>query len=139
MSNKNILQSGILNSSGKMKKIIATTFLLAVYGVLFSQQKTQTIESANAQIRLDTLAQRHHKLSGQTRSRPIAPARRIDINDEYMGRKDEILILLKEKKIPHDFPKYKKGSSEKDYDHEMENYYRHHPEVLNEKYRKKFM
>ena len=70
-------------------------------------------------------------------SAPIAQP--YDVNDEYMGRKNEFLNSMIVKELPADFPKYQKGWSIKDYNAVVDAYYTTHLDILKEKPKQKIL
>ncbi len=109
-----------------MKKLILLLFVSACMSA-FAQEKTTT----NSQTQ-PTQA-RTSATSIKAESTPLP----YNVNDKYMGRRDEFLNNLTVKELPADFPVYEKQWSLKDYNAVVDAYYTNHMDILKPKVKQK--
>jgi len=74
--------------------------------------------------------------SSQVRTVQPAPLP-YDVNDKYMGRKDEFLNDITLPELPADFPVYDKQWSLKEYNQVVDAYFINHKDILKERVREK--
>ncbi len=121
-----------------MKSTVLITAFLLIASFSFAQQKN-TAASQEVAVKPGAENTSGMPMDSKTKTSPASTKKtNTDVNDEYMGKKEEILRFLKDPTLPKGFPKYKKGTTEKEYNYEIENYLRQHHEVLNERYLPKF-
>ncbi len=117
-----------------MTKFILMYCCLLATTDMFSQHAS---EDANKVPKSGTETPPHRPSGVQIKGKSTPNASYINENDVYMGRQAEILEILKIARIPTDFPKYKKGTTIREYNEIMDDYYRRHPDIIKDIYRKK--
>ncbi|MFL5762659.1 MAG: hypothetical protein ACJ77K_01880 [Bacteroidia bacterium] len=73
--------------------------------------------------------------SGKASSSPLP----YDVNDKYMGRKQEFLNQMIVKELPADFPVYRKEWGLKEYNAVVDSWFMQHPDVLQERAKQKVL
>ena len=74
--------------------------------------------------------------SSQSRSVAIAPLP-YNVDDKYMGRRDEFLNDITLPELPADFPAYEKQWSLKEYNQVVDAYFLNHKDILKDRVREK--
>lgn len=120
-----------------MKQIITLLFILLSV-CTFAQTK-----STNQQVPVNDVRQvgsqtnsRTNTNSAQTQVKPVTPLP-YDVNDKYMGRKDEFLNSMIISELPSDFPVYDKQWGVKEYNGVVDAYYMTHMDILKDRVKQK--
>jgi hypothetical protein len=110
-----------------MKKLITSFFIVAGFSAL-----AQTQTPANTA----PVSPRTSSTSVKTQERVVAPDP-YDVNDKYMGRKEEFLNSMIVKELPADFPVYDKTWGVKEYNAVVDAYFMQHLDLLKERVKQK--
>ena len=112
-----------------MKKLLFI-LLVSISISAFAQEKT-TGSTSNSQ---EQPAQKRTAASSvKAESSPLP----YDVNDKYMGRKEEFLNNLIVSALPADFPLYNKKMSLTEYNQVVDNFYKTHTGILKEAVKQK--
>jgi hypothetical protein len=125
-----------------MKQVFTLSFLFVSLSV-FSQQKIETSKPAPAKAeqaatQVPAVNPRSQATSTQGLSQAAAPLP-YDMNDKYMGRKEEFLGNMTVTQIPADFPLYDKNLSLEQYNKMVDTYYMNHKELLKDRVKEKII
>ena len=112
-----------------MKKLITSFLVLASLSAL-AQERTSG-QTNNSQP-----VQRVASSSTQTKVTQADPLP-YDVNDKYMGRKDEFLNLMIVPELPSDFPVYDKQWGLKEYNAVIDAYCMNHMDILKDRVKQK--
>lgn len=115
-----------------MKSIVTLVFTFVSIG-LFAQVRTATNTTTPT-----TNDPRVAASSTQASVRETGPLP-YDVNDKYMGRKDEFLNSMIVKTLPEDFPIYDKSWGVKEYNAVVEAYYTTHMDILKDRVKEKML
>lgn len=108
-------------------KLIFTFLLLLGVSVSYAQVQERT------QVNTDTQA----KLVKTKKLQNGPGQNNVKLVDEYMGKKEKILKILKTDYIPSDFPKYVIGSNRENYRNTVKTWLKNHLDLVKEKHRAK--
>ena len=112
-----------------MKKLITPFFIVAALSA-FSQEKNPN----------NGAVQQNNPRTAATSARvdvSPAPESFYDVNDKYMGRRDEFLNLMTVPELPADFPIYDKQWGLKEYNAVVDAYCMKHMDILKERVKQK--
>ncbi len=113
-----------------MKKVITSLFIMIGIGA-FAQERSATSSNNASQS-----PQRSGSSSTQTKTTEATPLP-YDVNDKYMGRKDEFLNSMIVTELPADFPVYDKQWGVKEYNAVIDAYFMTHMDILKERVKQK--
>ena len=91
------------------------------------------VTTAEASSSTDAPSPRTAASSSQTRAVPLP----YDVDDKYMGRKDEFLNDIVLSELPSDLPVYEKQWSLKEYNQVVDAYFINHKDILKDRVRDK--
>lgn len=114
-----------------MKKLLLILFVSIGLNTLAQEKTTVGTTSLQEQ----PVQKRTSASSVKAESAPLP----YDVNDKYMGRKDEFLNNLVVSSLPIDFPLYDKKMSLKEYNLVVDNFYKTHPEILKDAVKQKLI
>jgi hypothetical protein len=109
-----------------MKKIISCLFVIISLSAAAQERTATTGDQSSSQVR-------NAATSGKVEATPLP----YDVNDKYMGRKDEFLNMLTVKELPADFPLYDKQWGLKEYNAVVDAWAQDHMDILKERVRQK--
>lgn len=116
-----------------MKRILTLSFFLFSIAA-FSQQKAAKQPAAATPVsssEAQRIAEQEARAGMAVKARTTEPAPLpYDVNDMYMGRKNEFLRQMVVSELPADFPVYRREWSLMDYNLAVEAYYLSHKELL---------
>lgn len=112
-----------------MKNIVTACFLLISLS-MFAQEKTTTPSTESQPSKRNAATSSKTKVT----ETPVSP---YDVNDKYMGRKDEFLNSMIISELPLDFPVYDKLWSVTEYNAVVDAYYMLHMDILKERVKQK--
>ncbi len=114
-----------------MKKLLFV-LLVSASSTAFAQEKT-AVNTTNSQEQPVQKRTASSSVKGESSPSPY------DVNDKYMGRKEEFLNNLVVSTLPIDFPLYDKKMSLKEYNQAVDNFYRTHTGILKETVKQKLI
>jgi len=117
-------------------RIIITSFLLFIGVTAWSQTINRTQPGANPPSGTTTTDQPAVQRAVQTQVKETSNLA-YDVNDRYMGRKNEFLNSMIVSELPEDFPVYDRIWSVKDYSAVVEAYYANHMNLLKDRVKEK--
>lgn len=110
-----------------MKNILTACLMIASLTAFAQNNATNTQQNTNPPASQDRTARSSSKT--QVTTAPSEPLP-YDVNDKYMGRKDEFLFMTTLKELPSDFPVYAKQWGVKEYNGVIESYFMNHIDIL---------
>ena len=116
-----------------MKRILTLSFLLFSIAAFAQQKAAKQPAAATPAPSSETqrTADQDARAGMAVKARTTQPAPLpYDVNDMYMGRKNEFLNQMIVSELPADFPIYRKGWSLTDYNQVVHDYYINHKELL---------
>lgn len=131
-----------MKSSNPMNiKVVVTIIFTALLFHSKAQTTNSKVTDKDGNVTVGQPAAKINKSGkGQTASATTPSSQSVyflNEEDQYQGRTNEILNVITVDKIPSDFPKYIKGKGIEWYNDQIDIYYRLHPSILKEHYRKK--
>jgi hypothetical protein len=109
-----------------MKKLILLLFVIASMNAFAQEKATNNSQTPSTSARTST-----------TSVKAVSAPSPYDVNDKYMGRKDEFLNNLTVSSLPNDFPLYDKKMSLMEYNQVVDNFYKTHPSILKDAVKQK--
>ncbi|MGZ4054802.1 MAG: hypothetical protein ACXVDZ_03280 [Bacteroidia bacterium] len=114
-------------------KILITACLTIVSLSILGQNKTTNTSSSKTAPQATNSRTSASSSKAQTTAvaaQPAATQLPYDVNDKYMGRKEEFLFMTTLKELPSDFPLYDKQWGVKEYNGVIEAYFMQHIDIL---------
>jgi hypothetical protein len=115
-----------------MKNILTACLMMAGVSLFAQDRTTTTQQNQNDQMSNP----RTVSSSARVESRAIEPLS-YDVNDAYMGRKDEFLNMMNVSELPSDFPLYDKKWGVKEYNGVVDAYFMNHMSILKDRVKEK--
>ena len=115
-----------------MKNLI-TACLMIINLSLFAQEKVVVTQQKSSP---QASSPRTAATSARTENKAVEPLT-YDVNDKFMGRKNEFLNMIIVPELPSDFPIYDKQWGVKEYNAVIDAYFMTHKDILKERVKQK--
>jgi hypothetical protein len=133
-----------------MKQLLSSTFILlsiSVFGQTTATQKQVPAAQQSSEVQTNSRIENHQPSEVKDNPRTAASSARVnvtptvklpyDVNDKYMGRRDEFLNSMIVSELPSDFPVYDKQWGVKEYNAVVDAYCMKHMDILKDRVKEK--